>query len=228
MKTALITGANRGLGYETARQLAKNGFRVIITARNYEEGQKAKEHLEREGATAQFIQMDVSKSLSIWEASQEFAKLNSRIDVLVNNAGVMLDQQYGIHELPLEIFEETLRTNATGALLVIQNFLQFMPNGSRIINVSSSLGSLNSMQAYSPAYSISKATLNAITIQFAEILAPKQIAVNAVCPGWLQTAMGGSHAPKTVVEGTATIVWLATITQSPTKQFFRDKQVVGW
>ncbi len=224
----MITGANRGLGYETAKQLAKNGFRIIITARNHEEGQKAKETLEREGATVHFVQMDVSSSLSIWEASQEFARLNLPIDVLVNNAGVMLDQQYGIHELPLEIFEETLRTNATGVLLVIQNFLKFMPQGSRIINISSNLGSLNTMQAYSPAYSISKATLNAITIQFAEILTPRQIAVNSVCPGWLQTSMGGSQAPKTVIEGTTTIVWLATIAQSPTKKFFKAQQVIAW
>jgi NAD(P)-dependent dehydrogenase (short-subunit alcohol dehydrogenase family) len=148
--------------------------------------------------------------------------------VLINNAGILEDSN-DITKMPTKELQETLNTNSVGAFTVIREFLPFMKSGSRIINVSSGAGSLTDMSTYAPAYSISKAAMNAITKQFAAALEHKNIAVNSMSPGWVRTDMGGMNANRSLKKGAETIIWLAT--ESPinkTGLFWRDKKVIDW
>jgi len=228
MKTVLITGANKGIGYETARQLLLKDFFVIITARNYEKGIAAAESLKKISGSVAFIKMDVSSPESVKEAFLEYKKNFGPLDVLINNAGIMPDRS-GIENLDLEILQDTLKTNTFGPLLVTKTFLPVMGKGGRIINISSELGSLNSMGNYYSAYSISKAALNAVTKQYAGLLASSGIAVNSVCPGWVKTDMGGAGASLPVEKGAETPVWLAS--EAPlalTGKMVKNKSEIPW
>ncbi len=227
-RIALITGANKGIGYEIANQLGKKGFYVIVTARDEKRGMNAVQTLSQNGIDAAFLRMDVNDSRSISNAAKLFQVKYDHLDVLVNNAAILIESGSIISMNP-EILEETFRTNTFGPLIVIQNFLEFMSKGGRIINISSSAGSLSDMTNYSPAYSISKTALNAITRQFAAELSRKEISVNSVCPGWVRTDMGGRNATRSVEKGAETAVWLAT--DAPhllTGKFIRDKKEISW
>lgn len=227
-KIVLITGANKGIGYEIAKQLGKKDFHVIVTARNDERGNKTVRNLVDEGLDATFMRTDVSDPESIFDASKLFSEKYDHLDVLVNNAATLIESG-SILGMDYKVLEETLRTNTIGPLLVIQSFLKFFPKGGRIINISSSAGSLSSMTNYSPAYSISKTALNAITRQFASELSSRKISVNSVCPGWVRTDMGGRNASRSVEKGAETAVWLATeAPQSLTGKFLRDKKEIDW
>jgi NAD(P)-dependent dehydrogenase (short-subunit alcohol dehydrogenase family) len=228
VKNALITGANRGIGFEISRQLGKRGFRVFLTARNPEAGEKAARQLQEEGLDVWFIQLDVTDENSIEQAVKAVRKQVDQLDVLVNNAGIMIDKG-NIVKMPIDALQQTLTTNVYGPIRIIQSILPLLPSGARIINMSSGLGSLSSMSRYSPAYSISKTMLNAVTRQFASVLADRNIAVNSVSPGWVRTAMGGQSAPRSVEKGAETVVWLAT--EAPgtlTGKFLQDKQEIDW
>jgi NAD(P)-dependent dehydrogenase (short-subunit alcohol dehydrogenase family) len=228
MKTVLITGANKGIGYETARQLLLKDFFVIITARNSDKGIEAAENLKKISDRVIFIKMDVSSPESVKEAFLEYRKNFNSLDVLINNAGIMNDRS-GIENLELEILQETLKTNTFGPLLVTKTFLPLMGKGGRIINISSELGSLNSMGNYYSAYSISKAALNAVTKQYAGLLASSGIAVNSVCPGWVKTDMGGAGAHLPVEKGAETPVWLASETPlTLTGKMVKNKTEIPW
>jgi NAD(P)-dependent dehydrogenase (short-subunit alcohol dehydrogenase family) len=227
-KIVLITGANKGIGFEIAKQLCEKGFTIIITARDKSKGLKAVETLSSTGAKVDFIQLDVTSNESIKKAAEEFGKKYSRLDVLINNAGILQDKT-DILTLPMELLHITLRTNTIGIFLVIQEFLKYIPNEGRIINMSSGLGSLKSMGSQTPAYSISKTAVNAITRQFSSALLSRKIAVNSVCPGWVKTDMGGAGASREVSKGAETPVWLAS--EAPitlTGKFLRDKQEIDW
>jgi NAD(P)-dependent dehydrogenase (short-subunit alcohol dehydrogenase family) len=234
-RIALVTGANKGIGFEVARDLARKGFHVFLGARNSDAGVAAVQKLDKEGEKEDygeiaFIKIDVSKPDSIRLAAEEFSRSTDRLDVLVNNAGILLDDDKDVLTITPKIFEITLRTNTIGALLVSQAFVPFLKKSDapRIVNVSSGGGQLaDGADGWAPAYCISKTALNGVTSQLAAAL-PK-FAVNSVCPGWVQTDMGGENATRSVAEGASGIVWLAAdAPQNQTSKFWRDRKVIPW
>jgi len=223
MKTVLLTGAYRGLGYEVARQLSERGWKVILTARRKDQGAAAAAKLKN----ASFLELDITENSSVARA----AKKVSELDVLVNNAGIIAEGDQDILTIRPDLIASTITTNALGALRVSQALLPQLLKSSagRIVNVSSGAGQLSDMGTWAPAYSASKTTLNAITCLLAAALKDKRIAVNSVCPGWVRTEMGGPGAPRSVEEGAAGIVWLAAdAPQDKTSLFWRDKKVIPW
>lgn len=234
-RIALVTGANKGIGFEVTRQLAREGFRVFLGARNEEAGRAAAEKLSHEGrkldhGEVTFLQIDIANPESIEQAANEFGKQSDRLDVLINNAGIALRDDNEILSITPDTFEATLRANTLGALLVSQAFVPFLrkSDAPRIVNVSSGGGQLGDGAAgWAPAYCISKTALNGVTVQLAGAL-PK-FAVNSVCPGWVRTRMGGPTAPRSIAEGASGIVWLAAAApQSETGKFWRDRHVIPW
>ena len=228
-RTVLITGSNRGIGFETARQLAEAGYYIILAARNETRLEKAVQSLQLKYHDVEGILMDVSNEISINNAATEIQNRNLQIDVLINNAGVLLGEDRSIIQ-DKEILIQTMATNSIGALMVCKAFLPFMKHPSRIINISSSGGSMtDAVGGWSPAYCVSKTLLNSITRQLAYELYSRNISVNAVCPGWVQTDMGGKGASRPVEKGAETPVWLATeAPQELTGKFFRDKKLIPW
>jgi NAD(P)-dependent dehydrogenase (short-subunit alcohol dehydrogenase family) len=228
-KAALVTGANKGIGFEVARELARLGLRVFLGARNVEAGRAAADKLKSAGEVA-FLEMDVSKADSIRHAAEEVARQTDRLDVLINNAGILRDDDKNALSITPEIFEETLRTNTLGPWLVTQAFVPLLKKSEapRVVNVSSGGGQLeDGADGWAPAYCVSKTALNGVTVQLAAAL-PK-FAVNSVCPGWVRTDMGGENANRSVAEGAATIVWLAI--EAPhelTGKFVKDRKVIPW
>jgi NAD(P)-dependent dehydrogenase (short-subunit alcohol dehydrogenase family) len=240
-RTALVTGANKGIGFEVVRQLARKGFHVFLGARNEKAGKAAAQKLNREAeqensgestgrGAVTFLRIDVSRADSIQCAAEEFSRKSDRLDALVNNAGILLDDDKDILTITPEIFETTLRTNALGALLVSQAFVPFLKKSDtpRIVNASSGGGQLtDGADGWAPAYCISKTALNGVTVQLAAAL-PK-FAVNSVCPGWVRTDMGGSNATRSVAEGASGVAWLAAeAPQNQTGKFWRDRKVIPW
>jgi NAD(P)-dependent dehydrogenase (short-subunit alcohol dehydrogenase family) len=230
MNTALVTGANKGIGYEVARQLAEKGFQVFVGARNRDAGQKAVAKIAQEGGKAIFLGIDVADNPSVTVAAREFAKAADHLDVLVNNAGIILDGDNAILEISDELLRKTLETNTLGALRVARAFVPLLRKSKapRVINVSSGGGQLTGgADGWSPAYWISKTALNSVTLQLATAL-PK-FAVNSVCPGWVRTDMGGQDATRSVEEGADTIAWLAAdASQKITGKFLRDRKEIPW
>jgi NAD(P)-dependent dehydrogenase (short-subunit alcohol dehydrogenase family) len=229
-RTALVTGANRGIGLETASQLALRGFHVVIAARDEASGGQAAKGIQALGGCATFLLLDVSDSHSIREASDRFASISDRLDVLINNAGIYPDEGVTIATIPRERMVQTFQTNTFGALEVTQAFLPYLRRAgtSRIINVSSGHGQVEGMSPDVPSYCLSKLALNGLTIMLASALHKDGIAVNSMCPGWVRTDMGGPGATRSV-KGADTAVWLAE--QAPhnlTGKFFRDRQEIPW
>ena len=228
-KTAFVTGANKGIGFEVVRELARMDFRVFLGARNAKAGRAAAEKLNNKGSVT-FIEIDISKVDSIRRAADELGRQTDHLDVLVNNAGILLDDDKNALTLTPEIFETTLRTNALGPWLVAETFVPLLKKSSEpsIVNVSSGGGQLeDGADGWAPCYCVSKTALNGVTVQLAAAL-PK-FAVNSVCPGWVRTDMGGENAIRSVAEGAATIVWLATdAPQNLTGKFVKDRKVIPW
>jgi len=234
-RIALVTGANKGIGFEVVRDLARKGFHVFLGARNEKAGEVAAEKLRTEGVKEDYgeitvLKIDASKPDSIRRAAEEFSRKSDRLDTLVNNAGILLDDDKDVLMVAPETFETTLRTNTLGALLVSQAFVPFLKKSGapRIVNVSSGGGQLaGGADGWAPAYCISKTALNGVTAQLATAL-PK-FAVNSVCPGWVRTDMGGPNATRSVGEGASGIVWLAVdAPQNETGKFWRDRKVIPW
>ena len=230
MKTALITGANKGIGYEVARQLAAKGFHVFVGARNAKAGRKATEEIAKICGKGTFLEIDVADKDSVTTAAREFSNIEDRLDVLVNNAGIIADGDSAILEISDDLFRRTLETNTLGALRVTRAFVPLLRKSKapRVINVSSGGGQLTGgADGWAPAYCISKTALNGVTVQLAAAL-PK-FAVNSVCPGWVRTEMGGENASRSVEEGADTIVWLASeAPQDLTGKFLRDRKEIPW
>lgn len=225
MKTVLITGAYRGLGLETARQLSARGYQVIITARDLGKALAAAAGLPNVGA----LQLDIKDDASVARAAKEVVEL----DVLINNAAILADGDEDILRIPPKLVERTLINNTIGALRVAQAFLPQLARSSagRIVNVSSVGGQLgdDETSTWAPAYCISKTGLNGLTSQLAAALKAKGIAVNSVCPGWCRTDMGGAGATRSAEEGASGIVWLAAdAPQDKTGLFWRDREVIPW
>jgi NAD(P)-dependent dehydrogenase (short-subunit alcohol dehydrogenase family) len=230
VKTVLITGANKGIGHEVARELAAKGFHVFVGARNAKAGRKAAEEIAKKGGKATFLEIDVADNDSVTTATREFSSVEDHLDVLVNNAGIIVDGDSAILEISDDLFRNTLETNTLGVLRVTRAFVPLLSKSKspRVINVSSGGGQLTGgADGWSPAYCISKTALNGVTSQLATAL-PK-FAVNSVCPGWVRTDMGGQGATRSVEEGADTIVWLAAdAPQKLTGKFLRDRKEIPW
>jgi NAD(P)-dependent dehydrogenase (short-subunit alcohol dehydrogenase family) len=229
--TALITGANRGIGFEIARQLARRGLQVVIGARHAPDGQQAADAVRQDGGEASVLQMDVRDSASIRAAAEAFSRIADHLDVLVNNAGIYPDRGVTILTVDRDQLTETLQTNTLGPVTVTQAFLPFLRKAhhARIINVSSGYGQLSDLSPEVPSYCLSKLALNGVTIMLAKALQGDGIAVNAICPGWVRTRMGGPTAPRSVEEGADTAVWLATDAPAElTGKFLRDRREIPW
>jgi NAD(P)-dependent dehydrogenase (short-subunit alcohol dehydrogenase family) len=230
VKTALITGANKGIGYEVARQLAGKGFKVLVGARNRDAGRRAADEIAKKGWKSTFLEIDVTDNASVAAAAREFGKVADHLDVLVNNAGIIVDGDNAVLEISDDLLRKTLETNTLGALRVTRAFVPLLRKSKapRVINVSSGGGQLTGgADGWSPAYCISKTALNGVTSQLAASL-PK-FAVNSVCPGWVRTDMGGRDASRSVEEGADTVVWLATdAPQKLTAKFLRDRKEIPW
>lgn len=231
-KIALVTGANKGIGLEIARQLAKAGFRVFLTARSRQHGEETVHKLQQDGLNVEFLQLDMTDETSIEQLTKELTARIDRLDVLVNNAGILLDApNASVLEVEPDVIVQTLQTNTLGPLRLIQKLVPLLANSDagKVINVSSGGGQLADMGDWAPAYSLSKTALNAVTGMMAAALKDKRIAVNAICPGWVRTDMGGSGAPRSVEQGADTVTWLATEAPSDlTGKFLRDRTVIPW
>lgn len=232
-RVAVVTGANRGIGFEICRQLARRGdIRVILTSRDPAKGREAAGRLAQEGLEVDCHRLDVTEAKSVAALVAFLEARHGRADILVNNAGVLLDPRGSrfLDSRP-ETYRATLETNFFGPLLLCQALLPFMKRRryGRIVNVSSGMGQLSGMGAGSPAYRVSKAALNALTCLLAAELAGSGILVNSMCPGWVRTDMGGAGAPRSLEQGADTAVWLATLPEDgPSGGFFRDRTPIPW
>jgi NAD(P)-dependent dehydrogenase (short-subunit alcohol dehydrogenase family) len=230
-RIVLVTGGNRGIGFETAKQLAARGFHVVIAARNEKTGNQAVEKLKAGGAEATFLSLDVSSSDSIRHAASQFRSIADHLDVLINNAGIYPDEGVNILTIPRDQMVDTIETNTVGPLEVTQAFVPYLRKAvaPRVINVSSGYGQLDGLSVDVPSYCLSKLALNGVTIMLADALRTDRIAVNSMCPGWVRTDMGGPNATRSVEEGADTVVWLAD--EAPhelTGKFFRDREEIDW
>ena len=235
-QVAVVTGGNRGLGLETCRQLAQRGITVVLTSRSSDKGQVAVRQLHDDGLDVQFHVLDVTDSASVKALVHFLESEFGRLDVLVNNAGVFIDPydptdpgQASIFSADIDTIRRTLETNTYGALRVARGLIPLMNGRGNIVNVSSGMGQLSDMNGCCPAYRLSKTALNAVTRIFADELKDSRIRINSVCPGWVQTDMGGPNADRSVAEGATGIVWAACLPEDgPTGGFFRDGQAIPW
>ncbi len=226
---ALVTGANKGIGLEVVRQLAAKQWRVFLSGRSFDSVEQAAVSLSAPSVIP--VVLDVADHESIDRAVKAIAQIVDHLDVLVNNAGILDDQDDSVLNLPADRIRRMFETNTIGPLLVTQAFVPLLRKSAaaRIINVSSGVGRLTGMGPAVPAYGISKTALNGVTGKLAASLKSARIAVNAVDPGWVRTEMGGSDAPHSVEQGADTIVWLATqAPQSMTGLFLRDRKPIPW
>ncbi|WP_342045235.1 SDR family oxidoreductase [Bacillus sp. OTU530] len=230
-QVALVTGGNRGIGYELVKQLALKGFKVILTSRNAENGHEAAQKLKQSDLDVSFVVMSVDNQESIHQAAIIVNDRYGRLDVLINNAGVYLDGNQKLLNMEPSILEKTMATNFFGAYHVIRSFIPLMEKQGygRIINISSEYGAMSEMSYQGVgAYKLSKLALNGLTrLVAAEING--DIKINAVDPGWVSSDMGGPSAPKTPKQAAESILWLATIgPEGPNGEFFRDEKQIEW
>jgi NAD(P)-dependent dehydrogenase (short-subunit alcohol dehydrogenase family) len=236
MRTAIVSGANRGVGREIARQLFLRGYRVLFTSRDETKGKQSFEKLKEElgiqgDGELVFHQLDVTDPRSIHKLHDMVVSEYEAADVLVNNAAVLLDQCGRILQTELDIYRATFETNLYGPLALSQAFIPLMleRNYGRVVNVSSGAGQVEDMIDDMTAYRLSKIALNGMTLILAKVVEGTNVLVNAGCPGWVRTDMGSPEAPRSPEEGAAGIVWLATLPDGgPNGGFFRDKQRLAW
>jgi NAD(P)-dependent dehydrogenase (short-subunit alcohol dehydrogenase family) len=230
-QVALVTGGNRGIGYELVKQLALNGFKVILASRDPEMGNDAVQKLKELNLDVSCLEMDVANQESIHQAAVAINEKYGRLDVLINNAGVYLDENEKLLAMDPCILEKTMATNFFGVYHVIRSFIPLMEKQGfgRIINVSSEYGAMSEMSYQGVgAYKLSKFALNGLTrLVAAEI--KEDIKINAVDPGWVSSDMGGPSAPRTPKQAAESILWLATIgPEGPNGGFFRDGKRIEW
>lgn len=231
-RIAIVTGGNRGLGREIARQLAKQEIIVVIGVRDPAAGERTVAELKDGGVTVHSQQLDVNDTKSVRNFVESVEKSHGAPGILVNNAGVYPEKPDAkLVDAETSVWRETFETNLFGAMRMCREVVPVMKKlrQGRIVNMSSGLGQLHQMGEGSPAYRVSKAALNALTRTLAAEVAGSGILVNSMSPGWVRTSMGGDAAPRTVEEGADTAVWLATLpSNGPTGQFFRDRKPIPW
>lgn len=231
--TALVSGANRGIGREVARQLAQRGYQVLLTARDGEQARQAAEEIasSTRGAVSA-LTLDVSDPASIQAAVERVIADPGKLDVLVNNAGVGSDFGVSGTAPDFEAIERALQTNFYGAYRLTIALLELLRKSEhpRIVNVSSGMGGVSEMGGWSPGYRASKAALNAMTRILSTELKDERFLVNSACPGFVNTDMGGPMgATKSVEDGASGVVWLATLPDDgPTGGFFRDGKAIAF
>jgi NAD(P)-dependent dehydrogenase (short-subunit alcohol dehydrogenase family) len=239
-KIALITGANKGIGLETARQLGRQGITVLIGARDAIKGQHAVDELRKDGVRARAVEIDVTDRRSIEHAAQQVEHEFGKLDILINNAGTMLhEEDTGVSDQSLEVWRKTFETNVFGLIETTRVFLPLLrkSEAGRIVNLSSILGSITlhatpGSPIYgfkSPAYNVSKAAVNAFTVQLAAEMKDTKIKVNAAHPGWVKTDLGGEEAPMELTEGAKTSVALATLAEDgPSGAYIHMGKTLPW
>ena len=227
-RTALVTGGNRGIGREVCAELARLGMRIVLTARDPQAGEQAAAEIRGSGGDVLFEAMDVGDDASVAACARRLGAARVAVDVLVNNAAIYPgDRLLGSAR---DALRESMEINFFGAARTCRAFLPGMSarGYGRVVNVSSGSGSFAEGLPGPPAYSVSKAALNALTVKLAAE-ASGDVKVNAACPGWVRTRMGGRNASRSVEEGADTIVWLATLpARGPNGGFFRDRKRVPW
>lgn len=237
-RVALVTGGNRGLGLELCRQLSRIGFIVLLTSRDVQKGMRTAKTLREEGANIFFHQLDVTSLKSINKLKKFILKKFKRLDVLINNAGIMLDhrshnnsKKLSIYEIKINSLISTMQTNVFGPFMMCQSFIPIMKknNYGRVVNVSSKAGQLSQVSIGVPIYRLSKVSLNGVTRIFSDETSNKNILINSVCPGWVKTSMGGPNALLEPNKAIKTIIWLATLANNgPTGCFFSEKKKIKW
>jgi NAD(P)-dependent dehydrogenase (short-subunit alcohol dehydrogenase family) len=228
VKRALITGGNRGIGFAIAQGLLTQGYEVIITARALDSTEQVAEKLS---GKVMPLELDVADDRSIQQAVALLQQKIDRLDVLINNAGIYPDEGVDILTISRELLAETMNTNTWGAVRMVQACLPLLQKSTdaRVINVSSGYGEIAGLSAGVPSYCLSKLALNGATIMLAEALGSQGIVVNAMCPGWVRTDMGGASAPRSPEQGADTAIWLATIApRQQTGKFWRDRKVINF
>lgn len=238
-RIALVTGANKGLGFEITRQLANQGIHVILGARDHQKGEEAAQKLQYEDLDVEFHQLDVTNTTSITAIRDSLEKRFGKLDILVNNAGIMLDTNVAPSQAPLGNIRTVFETNFFGVISVTQALLPLIhkSDAGRIVNMSSGLGSLTrqsnpSWEFYNSkilGYNSSKTAVNAFTVTLAYELKDTHIKVNSADPDWCRTDMGSHTATHSPEEGADTAVWLATLPEDgPNGGFFNSRQAIPW
>lgn len=227
-KIAVVTGANRGIGFEICRQLAHLGMKVVLTARDEEKGKEAARTLQNEDLDVVFYSLDVTKEESIQRLAEWVEQTFSKVDILVNNAGIIVDRGYTALQADIGKIKETMETNVYGPLRLCKALVPIMRknNFGHIVNMSSGAGAFNRMTTGQPGYRISKTALNVVTKLLGNELLGTNITVNSMAPGGVRTDMnpGGQRSVK---EGADTAVWLAT-ESTATGKFFSDRKEIDW
>ena len=225
-KVVLVTGGNRGIGLEICRQLADLGHKVIMSTRDPEKGNIAAEKMV---LPIDVQTLDVTNTNHIEKLALYLSETYGSLDVLINNAGIGIGSN-GVANADLTEVKEIMETNFYGPWRLTQALLPLLEKSDegRIINISSGMGALNEMEGGYAGYRMSKSALNALTILTANELGKTSIKVNAMCPGWVKTVMGGAGATRTVEQGADTAVWLSTEENILSGLFFRDRKVISW
>jgi len=227
---ALVTGSNRGIGLAVVQQLLDQGITTILTSRRLDSGHRAAKDLGSPDHL-HVRPLDVDDPVSIHHLRDWVADQFGRLDILVNNAAINYDTWQSTVEADLQVVRDTLETNLLGPWRMCQAFVPLMQEQQygRIVNVSSGSGSLSEMGGGTPAYGVSKAALNVLTIKLSHELKGTGILVNSVCPGWVRTDMGGQAAPRSPEKGAETIVWLSLLPENgPSGHFWRDKEKISF
>lgn len=229
IKRALVTGGNRGIGFAIAQGLLAKGYDIILTSRSLNSAQQAAQNLNGKVIP---LELDVSDDSSIERAINTLNTQGiTQLDVLINNAGVYPDSSVDILTISRELLDLAMNTNTFGVVRMVQAFLPLLEaaNAARVINISSGMGALDGLTTTAPSYCLSKLALNGATIMLAQSLRSKSIVVNAMCPGWVKTDMGGASAPRSPEQGADTAIWLATEASGQNSgQFWRDRKVIDF